>query len=237
MLLAAAFVVGTIQADPASARVRLEDVRRSYDLARVDTLIGSLDYEASNAVPDALAEALLMKAEWLRIDYEQLADDDAKRAQLGNEIDRAAERGLNLCASAPETSEWLRRAADLRGTLIRSKFRAKKYRKKMEADADRAIELDPTNARAYVTRAKPWLFADDRHGGDIEQAVALLNHALQLDPELESAQLLLAYATEQDGKEDDALQRYRAILQANPRCKPASIAVKNLENDDPGDSK
>ena len=136
--------------------------------------------------------------------------------------------GLAICEALPESSEKYRRVADLRGTLIRSKFRAKKHRKKMEADADRAIELDPRNARAYVSKAKLFLFADGRHGGDVERALDLLQHAQELDGSLETAQLLYAHGLEASGRAEDALRRYREIFERNPSCRPARIAIDEL---------
>lgn len=212
---------------------RLENVRRSYDYAELDRFIADISTKDAAATAELLAEALLAKAEWLRIDLEVLPEDDrAKRQELGNAIDDLAKQGLELCAAAPETSEWLRRAADLRGTLIRSKYRAKKHRKTMEAEAEAALRLDPQNARAYVTRAKPYLFADDRHGGDVEQAVRLLQHALDLDPDLEAAHLLTAYAFQEEELTEQAKERYQQILSRNPACKPAKTAFERLDASD-----
>lgn len=220
-------VAAIVAAEPnVSDWEQFETIRRSYEYEALDAFINKVD---SGEAPGLLAEALLTKAEWLRIDFEELPDDDhAGRQELGDAIDELAKRGLDLCAAAPVTSEWLRRSADLRGTLIRSKYRAKKHRETMEAEAEAALQLDPRNARAYVTRAKLYLFADDRHGGDIEQAILMLEQAVALEPTLEQANLLRAYAHEQDNRFQDAQNLYEQVLLRNPNCRPAQQAIRRL---------
>lgn len=218
---------------PATWNAHLNEVRDSYSVEAADQLIAKLaEYNQSlgnSAIPEALSEAYLIKADLLRFEFEQLPKNaGSSRAVLGSDLDEAAKAGLVICEVLPESSEKYRRRADLRGTLIRSKFRAKKHRKKMKVDADRAVELDPQSARAYVSKAKLFLFADDRHGGDIERALDLLERAQKLDGSLENAQLLYAYALEEAGRPNEATQYYKTILERNSRCRPARTALENL---------
>ena len=218
---------------PTGWDARLNEVRHSYSVEAAGQLIAELaEHDQSSgdsAIHEALAEAHLIKADLLRFEFEQLPKDaGSERSVLGNELDEAARGGLEICQTLPESSEKYRRLADLRGTLIRSKFRAKKHRKKMKADADRALELDPENGRAYVSKAKLFLFADDRQGGDVERALDLLEHAQKLDGSLETAQLLYAYGLEEAGRPNEAMQLYTMILKRNPQCRPARTALENL---------
>ena len=120
-------------------------------------------------------ELALLVAELERIDFEELATSQKKqRREIGESIDAAADAGLETLDSLPETSCRQRMRADLLATKIRSDFRAKKHIDEMKAAATRALELDPGNARAMVTLAKPFLFADDRHGRDLDEAVRML---------------------------------------------------------------
>lgn len=230
-----ALLILFLSADSATAnwQARILEARRSYEYAPVNALIEELraatQRDNDPVLATALAETYLAKAELLRIDFEMLPNDAADdRNGLGAAIDAAAKAGLKVCESLPADSETYRLRADLRGTLIRTKYRAKKHRKKMEADARRALRLDPTNARAYATRAKPYLFADDRHGGDIETALDLLQTALDLDSSIESVHLLQAYAFAESGRTEEAVRHYEAILDSNPNCRPANDALREI---------
>lgn len=208
---------------------RLEVVRRSYSLESIDELISEMTMQHDTAAPAALAEAYLIKAEILRFEWETLPEDSDDREHMADELDTTAWAGIEQCNSLSAASETFRLRADLLGTLIRSRYRAKKHRAAMEADAERAIELDSKNARAYVSKAKPFLFASERHGGDIEAAIALLDKALTLDDSLESAKLLRAYGLEQLDESDAALDAYKDILKQNPRCRLAEHAISELQ--------
>ncbi len=144
-----------------------------------------------------------------------------RRRGLGESIDGAADAGLEALESLPETSCRERLRADLLATKIRSDFRAKKFADEMKAAAARAIELDPGKARAMVTLAKPFLFADDRHGRDLGEAIRLLSEAFVIDPTLENALLLRALAFEIQGRTEACRSDLRAALAANPDCRPA----------------
>lgn len=208
---------------------RLDSVRRSYSLESANELIAEMTTQNDAGTSAALAEAYLIKAELLRFDWETLPDDSENRDQVADELDAAAWAGIEQCKRLSDSSETFRLRADLLGTLIRSRYRAKKHLDEMEANAERAIELDSANARAYVSKAKPLLFADERHGGDVEKAIALLDKALELDGSLESAKLLRAYGLEQLEERDEALAAYREVLQHNPQCTPAEHAIAELE--------
>lgn len=226
----------SVEAAPVDWDARLHEARLSYSVETIEELIAQLTENdrspGASFDSETVAEAYLIKAELLRYEFEQLPKDEgAKRTLLGNEIDKAAMTGMSTLEDLPESSEKRRQLADFRGTLIRSKFRAKKHRKKMEADAHRAVELDPENAHAYVSKSKLFLFADDRHGGDIERALDLLRHAQELDKSLETAQLLYAYALEEAGRVRDAHGVYTEALKQNPRCRPAQTALEKLQNE------
>ena len=200
---------------------------RTYDPQAARSALDACTLEASGTSDEALGEnltrAALLVAELDRIDFEELDPSQGKqRRELGRSIDAAADLGLETLDSLPESSCRQRMRADLLGTKIRSDFRAKKYVDVMKAAATRALELDPGNARAIVTLAKPYLFADDRHGRDLEEAVRMLDEALEVDPTLESALLLRALAFEAQGNTEACRNDLKAALAANPNCRPAN---------------
>ncbi len=225
----AAVAIGQTQAHSAV----LDEAIRTYDLTASTVLLAWVR-DAMREQPTAEHAALhvrasLAVAEILRIEWEQTpSSESARRRELGSRIDATAEEGLGVVAQLPDSSERERMRADLLATMIRSDFRAKKYESQFLAAAGRSLELDEGNARAWVTAAKPFLFAAPEHGGDLAEALRLLNRALELDPGLESALLLRALANERLGEADAAETDLRAALDHNPDCLPARRALDRI---------
>ena len=203
---------------------------RAWDVASVEEVLTRVRSHRSGAGSLAAVElqvrAGLALAELLRVDFEDTPKADrSRRTLLGQRIDVAAGEGLVNLARLPESSERFRIEADLLATMIRSDYRAKKYRRDLEAATERALELDAGNPRAWVTAAKPLVFAGPKRGGDLDEAVRLLDQALELEPGLESALLLRALVWERRGDQERATADWQAALDANPQCRPASARV------------
>lgn len=217
--------------DEVAARVAA--ARHDYDMnAAKQALEDARDAVTVNPTRDAtllVAQAALLVGELGRLDWEDIPESDiADRRPLGNVIDEAANAGLHALQSVKPDSETYRLKADLLAVMIRSDYRAKKYRKEMEAAAAKAVELDPSNAKAYVSQAKPYVFADSNEGGDPEKAVALLSKALELDPTLETARCLRGLAYKKAGKVDKARADWEQALKDNPDCRPAKEQLAEL---------
>lgn len=227
--------------DAATLTARISEARQNYDLklavAITDETRPSITPESTPDRRFAFAEALLLVAELCRIDYEQLpAEARTQRRTLGERIDAAAQEALAQLAQVAETSEVQRLRGDLYGTMIRTDYQAKKYKKQMDAAIARARELDPANLRAQFSAVKPLVFADTTHGRDLVKSVSMLDDILTGDPGFEQARLLRAYALEQSGHTSDAIAEWRRVLQANPACRPAATALKKYEDASKNDS-
>lgn len=228
--LVGAIVLFTPALAPAAGTCSQESItaaERTYDLQAARSALDACALEASatgdEALRENLARAALLAAELVRIDFEGLDRSEKKqRRALGESIDAAADVGLETLESLSETSCRQRMRGDLLATKIRSDFRAKKYADEMKAATARALELDPGNAHAMVTLAKPLVFADDRHGRDLDEAIRMLSEALAVDPTLESALLLRALAFERQGNSDAWRDDLKTALAANPNCRPAN---------------
>jgi len=204
----------------------LDEAVRCYDVAAATTVLSEARVARSSSDSQELSalhvRAALAVAELLRIELEGLAPGEAEqRRLLGLRIDAAAEDGLAVLDGLAETSEVQRTRADLIATMIRSDFRAKKYEQAFRAAVARALELDQGNARAWVSSAKPYLFAEPEQGGDVAEALRRLDRGLELDPRLEAARLLRAFAHEKAGNSEAAERDWQAALRANPQCRPA----------------
>lgn len=231
LALALAFASLTSAQDLAA---RLDAAQRSYDAveaaAVLDETVSDATVKPSRESQLLVARAGLLTAELLRIEWEQLPESNiAERRPLGDAIDKAAEAGLRALESLQPNSETYRLKADLLATMIRSDYRAKKYRKNMEEAAAMAIELDPENALAYVAQAKPFVFADSNEGGDPAKAIALLTTALDRNPDLEAARCLRGLAYKKAGDVEQARADWELALEENPECAPAKEELAKLE--------
>lgn len=227
VLVAGGPPAATIEADLAGAL-------RRYDAdAAVAALGRARELDRSAPTPSTVllrVRTALAAAELLRVRFEQAPKDDAQgRTVLGQRIDAAAEEGLALLDRLPAGSERYRVEADLVATMIRSDFRARKYEARFATAVARALELDPRNARAILASAKPLVFAPVEHGRDLPRAVETLTRALVLDPTLEPARLLRAFALDAQGQHEAARRDWRAALAANPDCAPAREALAQPE--------
>ena len=212
----------------------LIDARRGYDLAAAIELRDAsrtVDEDPPSAARARfLAEVHLLVAELYRIDFEQTpANQREERRRLGSLIDDAALEGLALLEPVGIDSESLRLRADLVGTLIRSRFRGKKYRHQMEEAAQRSVELDSRNALGWVSRAKPLLFAPGRNRQDLHSGLEYLQEALEIDPHLETAKLLRGRALAELDRHTEAIEELRSVLAANPACAPARDLLQEIQ--------
>lgn len=206
--------------------------RRDYDLETSRVVFERLKTYAGESPDDAarlsLAYSALTVAELQRIIFEEESPSPMQRRAMGKTIDAAAEIGLAALETLPETSEKYRIRADLYGMMIRTKYQGKKYGKKMDAAKDTALELDPDNPDAQVTGSKKLLFAKARRGGDILEALARLDLAIDLDATHEMAFILRGFAHEKLGNYKAAKADWNRALELNPLCKPAKDNLLRL---------
>lgn len=220
--------VAAAQTPPEAVKLsrELDEAVRRYDLPTTTSVLSQVRAARGSADAAGLQElqvrASLAVAELLRLELEGLEDGSSERRRvLGQRIDATAEEGLSVLDGLPESSESQRIRADLIATMIRSDFRARKYEPEFRAAVDRSLALDDGNARAWVSAAKPYLFAPSGQGRDLSEGIRLLDRALELAPDLEPALLLRAYAHEQAGDRAAADRDWRAALRVNPHSRPA----------------
>lgn len=212
----------------AELQQQLAQVEREYELEPTLELIERVQAFVENrpSVPAYLiyARAALFAAELRRFEYEEKKNewDPRDRRLYGNEIDDVTNIGHAALDNVPdELSEKWRIKADLYATMIRTKARGSLYKGRMERAQEKALKLDPQNPRALVTAAKRPLFAEERHGGDPEEALRLLNKALQIDPEMERAIVFRGIAYEKLGLPEKATAEFDRALEINPNSQLA----------------
>jgi len=211
----------------------LSEVEMRYDIALAQEFVADVRTEREETPTPGLdvllAKGLLALAELHRIEFEALDEAErTKRRAIGKQIDDAADKALAIVDATDESSDQQRILSDLLAVKIRSNYQAKKYRKRMERAAARALELDSNNAAAYISASKSYLYADEKHRGDVNKAIELLETARELDPTSEKALLLLAYAHEKKDDTDHAKELFENALQENPHCRPARDAIERM---------
>lgn len=131
-------------------------------------------------------------------------------------IKKAATDGIAAAEKAivlnPKSSEahWL--AGDLLGRLIPHVFGGgMRYGKRAADEMDKALELDPKNANACVSRAISYFYTPGAFGGSKDKAFELLRKAVELDSQADTPHVWLAlFFLETDQKQ----QASREILRA-----------------------
>lgn len=136
-------------------------------------------------------------------------------------IKQAAEAGIAAAEVAvrlnPESSDAHQLLADLLGQLIPNAFGGgMRYGKRSTEEADRAIQLDPKNANALVTRAISYLYTPEAFGGSKQRGFQLLKKAVESDPLADTPHIWLAQFYVDAGKLDDALGEINEARRLNP---------------------
>ncbi|HEO71065.1 MAG TPA: hypothetical protein ENN80_07365 [Candidatus Hydrogenedentes bacterium] len=205
-----------------------EKSQHTYDIETARELLPVLQgrlYTVPQAEETALRELLaqhaLFIASMARNEYEKDDISIGEKRELGSEIDAAASKGFSALGPLPETSEKHRITADLLMMRMRTKFKGQRHEGSMEAAADKALALDPCNPSALLTKSRRKLFAEDKHGGDFEEGLAMVNRAIELDPANEQAFVLRGLAWKRHGDMEKAIADWKRALDINPHTKPA----------------
>jgi tetratricopeptide (TPR) repeat protein len=133
----------------------------------------------------------------------------------------AAEAGMAAAEKAvalnPQSSDAHQLLGDLLAQLVPHVFGGgMKYGKRSTDEMDKALELDPKNVNAYVSRAISYYYSPETFGGSKEKAFELLNKAVAIDTKADSPHLWLAMFYLDTNRRDDALREINLARGANP---------------------
>jgi tetratricopeptide (TPR) repeat protein len=134
---------------------------------------------------------------------------------------QAAEAGIAAAEKAvelnPQSSDAHHLLGDLLSQLIPNVFGGgMRYGKRAEEEMDKAIELDPKNVNALVSRAINYYYTPDTFGGDKQKAFEMLKKAVEIDPAADSPHIWLAMFYLDAGKKDIALREINLARKSNP---------------------
>jgi len=214
LLFADANALTWLSDDPA-----LLQARRARDQGDVETLRGATETVRSEASNKNSFEAYLHLA--LFEDWMCEAAYDHHDNKL---VKQAAQAGIAAAREAvrlnPNSADahWL--LSELLGVLIPHVLGGgPRLGPESTREADRAIELDPGNAQAYIARARDYFFTPSMFGGSKPKAVEMLKKAIEIDPAsdaADTAHIFLAQVYFDLGQRDNALNEIQQALRSNP---------------------
>jgi tetratricopeptide (TPR) repeat protein len=134
---------------------------------------------------------------------------------------QAAEAGVAAAEKAvalnPKSSDAHQLLGDLLNQLIPHVYGGgMRYGQRSTDELDQAIELDPKNINAYVSRAISYYYTPDSFGGGKAKAFEMLKKAVEIDSLSDSPHIWLAIFHLDAGRRDEALREINLALRANP---------------------
>jgi tetratricopeptide (TPR) repeat protein len=187
---------------PAAALV---DARRDCERLRGDAGLAACTQAIQENPQDGTAYNLRGLRHYARGDLDSALADYTKRVELEpKNPDAYDRRGLLYQAKA------MRETSAAQPTLAAT-MAAAKHLERALADHDRAIELDPKYASAYMNRAEVY-----RKNGDRDRALADFGKAIELAPNDAFAYAHRGFLHEHAGDVDRALADYNTAIRLNP---------------------
>ncbi|HKR00216.1 MAG TPA: tetratricopeptide repeat protein [Pyrinomonadaceae bacterium] len=207
---------------PIKAQVKDSDVgvvaaRKARDRADVEELQKMVAQAKQEAAGRNSFEAYLRLAlyqSWLCEALESREQNEKLFKQAAEEGVAAAEKAVEL---NPQSSEAHQLLGDLLNQLIPHVFGGgMRYGKRATDAMDKALELDPKNVSAYVSRAISYYYTPDSFGGSKTRAFELLKQAVGIDPQEDSPHIWLALFYMDANRKEEALAEILLARKANP---------------------
>lgn len=182
--------------------------RDSASIKRLQEVIAKTQTEATDTNGfDAYLRLALFQS-WL-CEAAEGHKNEALVKQVATDGVAAAEKAAGLNPKSSE-AHWL--IGDLLGRLIPHVFGGgMRYGKRAADEMDKALELDPKNLNACVSRAISYFYTPEAFGGGRDKAFELLKKAVAIDSEADTPHVWLAlFFLEAHQKQ----QAWREILRA-----------------------
>lgn len=192
-----------------------EQARDRQDRASLERLAAALSAAAAKTPQDAAAQYRVAVAQsYLAEVTLELRDKNAARVAAEAGI-AAAERAVKIL---PGVAEHHRILGTLCGQVIPAQvLLALKYGKCARSEIDKAIELEPKSARAWLSRGVGNYYLPETFGGGVERALQDFDKAIALDPKSAEARLWKGIALRKIGRNADARKEIARSIELNPR--------------------
>ncbi|MBM3744217.1 MAG: tetratricopeptide repeat protein [Acidobacteria bacterium] len=195
--------------------VDLEEARDRQDRAALEAAVTALRTQTEQAPRDAAAHyRLALAASYLAEAALEARDRPAAKTAAETGI-RAAERAVEL---GPGVSEHHRILGALCGQIIPANvLLALRYGECARRGVEKALELEPQSAKAWLSRGVGHYYLPPAFGGGVEAAIRDFEKALELDARLADAHLWLGIALRKAGRAAQARRAITRSLELNPR--------------------
>jgi tetratricopeptide (TPR) repeat protein len=192
----------------------LEQARNKGDRSALERMTAEFSEAASRKPGDARAHYETALA-WSYTAEVALQQND-KRAAAG-----AAESGIRAAREAvklsPKTAEYHRILGTLCGQVIPADVLVGlRYGQCAKESIDKALELDPKSAPAYLSRGVGQYYLPAALGGSVEKALGDFQRASQLDAKLVDSYVWSGLALRKLNRNREARAAFQRALQLNP---------------------
>jgi tetratricopeptide (TPR) repeat protein len=206
-------ILAAVQMLPGVPR-ELEQARDRQDRAALERIAASYNTTAAKQSNYAQAQYIFAVAQsYLAEVATELKDKNGGRAAAEVGI-KAAEKAVSL---KPNIAEHHRILGTLCGQVIPANVLAGlKYGRCALDSINKAIELDPKSAIAYVSRGVGNYYLPAAFGGGPDVALKDFQKAIQLDPKLAEAQLWMGLTLRKLNRNAEARSAFGKSLQLNP---------------------
>ena len=230
LLLAAAFTLPAVPQGYADMTAAIA-ARNSNDVDTLRRLIGGAQKQAEQEKTVQAYETLAQLDLWL-CEIGHARNDDKLIKQAAEDGASAAEKAIAL---DPNSSEAHRLEGESLSQLIPHVFAGgPRLGPRSTREIERAIELDPKNANAYIARAYNYFFTPKTFGGDKQKAAEMLQKAIELDPKSDTAHVWLAQVYLALGQKQDASREIDAARQLDPNRPFTQYVYRQIADSDRG---
>jgi tetratricopeptide (TPR) repeat protein len=198
-----------------AATPELEKARNLQDLAAIEKLVPSLATAAQRESNNATAQYRLALAKLYLAEVALELRDKNAAATAAEAGIAAAQRATQL---DPSRAEYHRVLGALCGQIIPANVLAGiRYGKCALEAVNKAIELDPKSAEAWMSRGVGNYYLPPQFGGGTDKAIQDLQKALQLNPKLADAHLWLGIVLRKANRNGEARAALSRSLELNPQ--------------------
>ena len=192
----------------------LQTARDRQDRAALDKMVAELRTAADKQPNDAQAQYRLALAHSFAAEVAIETRDKARGREMAEAGIKAAEKAVSLNGN---TSEYYRILGTLCGQMVSSNGLAGlRYGKCAMASVNKAIELDPKSADAYLSHGVGNYYLPPALDGGMELAVKDFEKAIELNPKSADAYLWLGLALRKENRPADARKAFTKSLELNP---------------------
>lgn len=228
--IAIVFVAVTVQARPragdSTERAAAQHARDTGDAPTLEKLIQSSVAEAAKS-PSAEAQLrVALYNHWLVEVGGDLNDKSLeKTAAFAGRT--AAETAVSATPDSPDAHALL--GLLLGDCIPHTSMGGMRFGPLAQKEFDKALELQPLDADAYIGEGIGKLMTPTSFGGSAAKAVELFGKSVEIDPSSDTPHVWLALAHQKLGEREQALQEVNRALALNPGRRWSQIVKAQVE--------